>query len=144
MRRGRGGVTSRPNAFGTPVFWSRVSGEVSTRPSCETRVMSSEAVPKARPIAEALAQNAALARLRERIDDSRRRYAAVAAVLPEALRQHLSPGPVDDAGWTLLAANPAVAAKARQWVPELEAALLAQGWAVSAVRVRVEGARTAG
>ena len=51
---------------------------------------------------------------------------------------HLKPGPVDESGWTLLAANTAVAAKTRQLAPRLQQSLQDQGWQVSAVRIKVQ------
>ena len=47
-------------------------------------------------------------------------------------------GPVDENGWSLLAANAAVAAKLRQLQPRLEDLLRERGWAVSAIRVKVQ------
>ena len=98
----------------------------------------SEAAPLAKPIHDALARSSPLAQLRLRIDDSQRRYEAVAGSIPESLRVHLRPGPVDESGWTLLAANAAVAAKLRQMLPLLEATLRDRGWAVHNVRLKVQ------
>jgi hypothetical protein len=50
----------------------------------------------------------------------------------------VKPGPVDEAGWSLLAANAAVAAKLRQLVPLLEAALREQGFQAIPTRIRVQ------
>lgn len=102
--------------------------------------MHHEAVPKPRSIADALEQSAALKSLRARIEESQQRHAAALAAVPESLRPHLRAGPVDDEGWTLLAANAAVAAKTRQWQPQIEAALAARGWIGGALRVRVQRA----
>jgi len=57
---------------------------------------------------------------------------------PAALAAHVKPGPVDDAGWSLLAANASVAAKLRQLQPRLEDVLRERGWPVSAIRVKVQ------
>ena len=95
------------------------------------------AVPAALPIGAALAQSAPLASLRERLRESEARFDAVRALLPLALVAHVRPGPVDETGWSLLAANSAVAAKLRQLQPWLEAALARQGVAVSMVRIKV-------
>ena len=51
---------------------------------------------------------------------------------------HVVPGPVDDEGWSLLAANAAVAAKLRQLKPRLEALLQERGWQVSSIRIKVQ------
>ena len=95
------------------------------------------AVPTALPIATALARSEPLASLRERLRESNERFDAVRSLLPPALVAHVRPGPVDDAGWSLLAANSAVAAKLRQLQPWLEAALTRRGVAVPAIRIKV-------
>ena len=97
------------------------------------------AVPGALPIGAALAQSAPLASLRERLRESEARFDAVRALLPPALVAHVRPGPVDETGWSLLAANSAVAAKLRQLQPWLEAALARRGVAVPVVRIKVCG-----
>jgi hypothetical protein len=61
-------------------------------------------------------------------------------VLPPALAPHVRPGPLDAEGWTLLAANTAVAAKLRQLRPRLESALLDNGWPPGALRIKVQSA----
>ena len=98
---------------------------------------SATAVPTALPIGAALAQSAPLVSLRERLRESEARFDAVRALLPPALVAHVRPGPVDETGWSLLAANSAVAAKLRQLQPWLEAALARQGVAVPMVRIKV-------
>jgi hypothetical protein len=94
-------------------------------------------VPLAQPLSEALAANAALARLTERVRESNARYAAVLPDLPTPLRAHVKPGPVDEEGWSLLAANAAVAAKLRQLMPRLQARLREQGWPMTVIRIKV-------
>jgi hypothetical protein len=89
-------------------------------------------------IEQVLRHSAPLARLRERIDDSKARFEAIRPCLPAALAAHVRPGPVDDTGWSLLAANASVAAKLRQLQPRLEAAVQERGWQVSAIRVKVQ------
>jgi hypothetical protein len=98
----------------------------------------SSSVPLAQPIARALESSAALARLGERMRESNARYAAIRDALPEALRAHVKPGPVDEAGWSLLAANAAVAAKLRQLVPRMAAALHEKGFQAIPLRIRVQ------
>ncbi|HUG22136.1 DciA family protein [Piscinibacter sp.] len=95
-------------------------------------------VPDSLPIAEALQRSAPLNQLRQRLQDSNARFAAIAAQLPAALAPHVKPGPVDDDGWTLLAANTSVAAKLRQLQPRLESAMRERGWQVSAIRIKVQ------
>ena len=89
------------------------------------------------PIGQALENSAPLARLRGLLRESNARYAAIAPLLPPALAEQVSPGPVTEEGWALLAANSAVAAKLRQLAPRLEATLKAQGWTDGRLRIRV-------
>ena len=90
------------------------------------------------PVAEALRRSTPLALLRARLQDSNDRFEAIRDSLPATLARHLAPGPVDEEGWTVLAANTAVAAKLRQLTPRLEAVLQGRGWQVSAIRIRVQ------
>lgn len=94
-------------------------------------------VPNALPISEALNRSNPLASLLRRLDESARRYAAIRPCLPPALLPHLAPGPVDEEGWTLIAANGNVAAKLRQLQPRLEDHLLRQGFQAVPVRIKV-------
>ena len=89
-----------------------------------------EVVPAALPIHDALRANASLARLRERLDESHRRFAAIQDLLPAPLAAQVAPGPLDDEGWTLLAANASAAAKLRQLQPRLDQRLIERGWLV--------------
>ena len=94
--------------------------------------------PDALGIGQALQRSATLARLRALIGESNERFAAIRALLPPALVAHVRPGPIDDTGWSLLAANASVAAKLRQLQPRLEGALLDQGWPARSIRVKVQ------
>lgn len=96
------------------------------------------AVPNSLPIADALQRSAPLALLRERLRDSNARFDAIRPLLPPQVLAHLKPGPVDETGWTLLAANTAVAAKTRQLAPRLQQGLQDRGWQVSAIRIKVQ------
>lgn len=95
-------------------------------------------VPDSLPIAAALERSAPLNLLRQRLQDSNARYAAIQGLLPAALAAHVRAGPVDDEGWSLLAANASVAAKLRQLLPRLEQDLHRRGWQVSAIRIKVQ------
>lgn len=96
--------------------------------------------PQALPIATVLDDSEPLVRLAQRIRDSSLRLDAVTPLLPPALRAAVRAGPVDDNQWCLLVPNAAVAAKIRQLVPALEAALLERGWQPTAIRVRIQPA----
>jgi hypothetical protein len=65
---------------------------------------------------------------------------AIRGTLPSALAAHVRPGPLDGEGWSLLAANPAVAAKLRQLQPRLQARLVECGWPALALRIKVSSA----
>ncbi len=89
---------------------------------------------------DALDRSAPLALLRQRLRESNARFDSVRGLLPAALAPHVRPGPLDADGWTLLAANTAVAAKLRQLQPRLEAALREQGWPAGALRIKISTA----
>lgn len=95
------------------------------------------ATPNALSIDAALRASAPLAKLRESLRDSNARFDAVRAAIPSPMRVHVKPGPVDAEGWSLLAANSAVAAKLRQLAPRFEALLRAGGWTACTVRIKV-------
>jgi len=89
-------------------------------------------------LADALGASEPLAQLLARVRAARARFdGVVAPLLPEALRAAVRPGPLDDKGWVLLADSPAVAAKLRQLLPQLSAALAAAGWPDASLKVKV-------
>ena len=92
------------------------------------------------PLSTALGRSEPLAALLKRLRESQARFAAVQPLLPESLRAAVSAGPLDDSAWVLLAANASAAAKLRQMVPALQAALLAAGWAGPDIKVKVSAA----
>ena len=101
--------------------------------------MPAQAQP-ALPLADAMRSSKPLALLAERLRESKRRFDCIAPVLPDALAPHARPGPVDEHGWTVLAANAAVAAKLRQLVPLFVARLAEQGFKDLPLRVKVRQA----
>lgn len=94
--------------------------------------------PSATPLRDVLDRSAPLALLQARLRDSNARLVTLRGALPPALAPHVRPGPLDAEGWTLLAANAAVAAKLRQLQPRLEAALRDGGWPPGALRIKVQ------
>ena len=94
--------------------------------------------PNALTIEAALHRSAPLAHLQQLMRDSNARFDAIRPDLPALLAPHVRPGPVDEQGWSLLAANAAVAAKLRQLQPRLEDRLRDRGWQVSAIRIKVQ------
>jgi hypothetical protein len=103
--------------------------------------MAAETTPLGLCAAEALRRHPALDALRRRMADSNARLACIAPCLPTALRAQVQAGPLDDDGWSLLAANAAVAAKLRHLLPTLHDTLRAQGWQATAIRVRLQAPR---
>jgi len=99
--------------------------------------------PGALPLARAIEGSAALARLGQRLRQSRARLEAVAPAMPDALRTQVRAGPCDDRQWVLLATSAAAAAKLRQWLPDLQQRLAAAGWPAVEIRVRVCSAEPA-
>jgi hypothetical protein len=98
---------------------------------------TSSSVPLGLTLARALDQNVSLADLARRLQQSNARFAAILADLPEPMRAQVQAGPIDDAGWSLLAANAAVAAKLRHLLPRLSDTLRGQGWPELPIRVHI-------
>jgi hypothetical protein len=94
--------------------------------------------PMTLSLGQALTRSAPLAHLAALLRDSRARFDVIRSLLPEGLAPHVEPGPVDAQGWSLLAANAAVAAKLRQLQPRLENALRDRGWQVSSIRIKIQ------
>ena len=115
-----------------------------TKPLLSSRQGVTSVTPLSVPIARSLAADDGLANLLARVRASQARLDALADVLPGLLRQHLRAGPLDDDGWTILAANAAVAAKLRHLLPMLQEALLAKGWQATAIRVKVQSTQVPG
>lgn len=89
------------------------------------------------PLAEALSASAPLARLGARLQESSAMLETVRPALPPALAAGVRAGPLDETGWSLLVAHAGAAAKLRQLVPRLEAALADRGHSVTSVRIKV-------
>ncbi|HMO46217.1 MAG TPA: DciA family protein [Rubrivivax sp.] len=98
----------------------------------------STAHPGTLALGEALDQSRPLTSLLRRLQESQARLAAVRELLPETLRSQVRPGPLDDAGWSLLVPGGAAASKLRQLMPQLQAALQQQGWPATTIRIRVQ------
>ena len=89
------------------------------------------------PLSAALGRSEPLTDLLKRLRESQARYAAIRPLLPETLASSVTPGPLDELAWVLLAANASAAAKLRQRVPELQSALLAAGWDGPPIKIKV-------
>jgi hypothetical protein len=94
--------------------------------------------PNALPIETVLRSSVPLARLQKLLRDSIDRFEAIGPHLPSALVPHIRPGPIDENGWSLLAANPSVAAKLRHLQPRLEQILQERGLQTSSIRIKVQ------
>jgi hypothetical protein len=97
-------------------------------------------VPDVPQMTSVLGHSQPLVSLLQRLKASQACLAAVCEVLPPAMAAHIKAGPLDDEGWTILAANSAVSAKLRQLQPRLAEALAKRGLKVNAIRVRVQTA----
>lgn len=95
------------------------------------------AVPDALALTKALEQSAPLADLRRRLNQSAICLETIRPALPAGLQTMVEAGPIDAEGWTLLAANAAVAAKLKQLRPRLEDALTLNRCAASIVRIKL-------
>jgi len=94
-------------------------------------------VPEPMSVSTALARHQGLARLGLLMQESNRRMAIVSVALPGAMTRFVKAGPIDEEGWTLLAANAAVAAKLRQLQPRLLELLAEQGIPPAKLRIKV-------
>lgn len=101
--------------------------------------MSSPPLPQSATLrlGAALDRSEPLGSLLRRVQESNARYAAVRPLLPAGLASLVRPGPLDDSHWALLVPSGAAAAKLRQCLPTIAAALQAQGWADVSMRVKV-------
>jgi len=93
-------------------------------------------------ILQATQDTPALARLAELATESTARLKAIQPLIPVALRSAIQAGPIDGTAWCLILDNSAVAAKVRQLLPALESHLRSKGWEVTAIRLKVQMART--
>lgn len=91
---------------------------------------------------QASQQSPTLLRLSELTRDSVARLAAVQALIPATLRASVTAGPIDGLVWCLLLDNNATAAKMRQLAPSLQSHLRARGWAIDAIRLKVQNQST--
>ena len=84
-------------------------------------------IPSPTPVADAMRAHEGLSQLSARLEASRRRLRVITPALPGTLLDSVQSGPLDEDGWSLLAANAAVAAKLRHLRPRLEALLVQAG-----------------
>ena len=89
-------------------------------------------------LGSALGRSEPLAGLMARLRESQARFEAIAGLLPPPQQAAVTPGPLDDTAWVLLAANAAAAAKLRQMLPALTQALCDRGWLGPELKVKVQ------
>lgn len=92
------------------------------------------------PLSQALDEASPLVSLRERLQASAECLAIIRPLLPEALRAGVRAGPIDERGWCLLVPHQPAAAKIRQLLPALEAALAGNSQSAKSIRIRVQQA----
>ena len=68
---------------------------------------------------------------------SESRLQRLLGIIPKGLHRQIKAGPADEDNWTVLAASPAVAAKVRQILPTLTAAVAQQEQRNVLIRVKV-------
>jgi hypothetical protein len=78
-----------------------------------------------------------LSQLAQRATRATAQLAAIETLVPVALRSSLQAGPIEGAVWCLLVDNNAAAAKIRQLLPTMEAALRSEGLEASTIRLKV-------
>lgn len=100
-----------------------------------TRIAPS--VPLPRPVRSALESSDTLAALLKRRGQSLAMWEMVRHEIPESLASSVTVGGLEDRQWHLVAAHASAAAKLRQLVPTMEAALARQGLGDRRIVVRV-------
>ena len=80
----------------------------------------------------------ALSELMARARESQKMLASIEALIPSGLRQQVLAGPWETGQWCLLVGSNAAAAKLRQLLPGLQAALVQRGWQVSSIRLKIQ------
>jgi hypothetical protein len=91
----------------------------------------------AQPLAGALAGSVPLSALLARVRESERRLALAAPAMPPGLAALIRAGPLDEQAWVLLVEHASAAAKLRQCVPAIDAALAARGIEGPAVKIKI-------
>jgi len=108
-----------------------------TRPGSPTTPAPARRADRAASLSQALGDSEPLAGLLSRLAQSQARWAVVAAQLPPELAAVARPGSLDEQAWTILADHASAAAKLRQHLPEIAAALSAHGWLAPPVKIKV-------
>jgi hypothetical protein len=104
------------------------------------RQMSTAPPRRLHPVSlqQAAEESPTLAALAQLARESSERLQAVQSLIPVALRPAVKAGPIEGTQWCLLVQGNAAAAKLRQLLPMLTGRLREQGWAVEAIRLKVQ------
>lgn len=86
---------------------------------------------------EALEQAPVLAQLGAQVQQTQRMLACIRPALPPALRDAVMAGPLDDQTWCVLMRHNTAASKVRQLAPLLLERLVAAGYGVTQLRIKV-------
>ena len=86
---------------------------------------------------QAIQNSPTLGRLAALVQDSSARLAAIESLIPAGMRASVKAGPIDEGVWCLLVNGSPAAAKLRQLTPLIEARLLAKGWKVTTIRIKI-------
>jgi hypothetical protein len=98
--------------------------------------------PRSYTVLQAAQATPTLARLTELTRESSARLKSIEPLVPAALRNSLTAGPIDGAVWCLIVDNNATAAKIRQLLPAFMSHLRSKGWEVTSIRLRIQMQQT--
>ena len=122
-------------------------GKPSSDSLAALRALGYNQVPRARGSVRGVARNVAqvvqnaptLAALSAQAQQGQARLAAIASLLPPALRGVVLSGEAQEDAWCLLVPHASAAAKLRQLLPALAAHLRTKGWPITQIQVKVMG-----
>ena len=86
---------------------------------------------------QAVQNSPSLGRLAALTSESNERLAAIAILLPDAMRSAVKAGPIEGETWCLLVNGSAAAAKLRQLTPIIKLRLMDRGWKVTSIRLKI-------
>ncbi len=88
-------------------------------------------------VAAALGRSEPLTGLLQRMRESKARLEALTPLFPPGLADGVRAGPLDETAWVLLVSHAAAAAKLRQLLPAMEAALRERGFGGPPIKIKV-------
>jgi len=93
--------------------------------------------PPARRARDALDDHASVSALLAGHRRAHACFAQIRPLLPDPLAELVRPGPIDEGTWTLFAEHASAAAKLRQLLPDLLAAVGASDPAITGIKVKI-------